>query len=137
MIDYSRFIGLEYKCRARGPNKVDCYGLCVLVYKNILGIELPDHLEVDYNDKWYKEGKNCILDNIKNNWDRVNKPFKIHDLIVLYNGTTIFPNHTALWLGNNKILHIYESTTSHIDKYSGYWESKFYCALRWKNYGKS
>ena len=132
MIDYSNYIGLKYECRGRGP-KYDCYGLCTKVYKEIDKIILPNHLEVNYNDKWYKQGKNCILDTIKDNWDYVDKPFKKHDLIILFNGTIIHPNHVALWIGKNKILHIYETTTSIIDNYSDYWESKFYCAIRWKN----
>ena len=133
MINYSDFIGLPYKCRGRGPKYYDCYGLCIKVYKEIDDIVLPNHLEVDYNDRWYDEGKNCILDTIKDNWDYVDKPYKKHDLIVLFNGTTIYPNHVGLRIGKNRILHITETTTSHIDRYEGYWESKFCCALRWRN----
>jgi len=135
MIDYSDYIGLPYKCRGRGPEYYDCYGLCVKVYKELLNIELPNHLEVDYDDKWYDKGKNCILDTIKDNWEYVNKPYRKYDLTVLFNGTTTYPNHVALWLSNNKILHITESITSTIDRYEDYWESKFHCALRWKNNG--
>jgi len=134
MINYSDYIGLQYKCRGRGPKYYDCYGLCIKVYKEILSIDLPSHLEVDYSDRWYEEGKNCILDTAKANWDYIKEPFKKYDLIVLFNGTELYPNHVALWL-NEKILHIYENNTSRIDRYRGFWESKFYCALRWKNNG--
>ena len=135
MINYSDYIGLKYKCRGRGPKYYDCYGLCKKVYKKLLNIELLNHLEVPYNDKWYKQGKNYIIDNIDKNWVSVNKPYRKYDLIVLFNGKTTYPNHVALWIGNNKILHIYEGTTSRVDRYEGYWESKFHCALRWKNNG--
>lgn len=34
-------LGSEYELGGRGPDKFDCWGLCIEVYK-ILGVELPD-----------------------------------------------------------------------------------------------
>lgn len=134
MSKYSKYIGLKYKCRGRGPDYYDCYGLCRIIYAEFKNINLPDFLDVPYKDEWYKNDNNYIVDNIMSNWIKVDKPYKRYDLIVLYNGTKVYPNHVGVWV-NNKILHIYEGTTSRIDRYEGYWESKFYCALRWKNNG--
>ena len=36
------YIGIPYECNARGPNAYDCFGLCVAVYKNQLGVDVPD-----------------------------------------------------------------------------------------------
>jgi len=38
----NNYVGLPYELGARGPDVVDCYGLCMVVYREEFGIELPD-----------------------------------------------------------------------------------------------
>lgn len=37
------YIGLKYEIGARGPDKVDCWGLLRLIYSDIYGIQLPEY----------------------------------------------------------------------------------------------
>jgi len=38
----NKYIGLPWLANGRGPDGYDCWGLVALVYKDVLGIELPD-----------------------------------------------------------------------------------------------
>ena len=49
----NRYIGRPYKYGGRDLEGMDCYGLCVLIYKERYGIKLPDWLvdEIDLKDR--------------------------------------------------------------------------------------
>ena len=42
-MDMSRFVGLPWRDRGRGPDGFDCWGLLRHVYASCLGIDLPSH----------------------------------------------------------------------------------------------
>lgn len=42
MRDYSKYIGIPFEYGGRDYNKLDCYGLVMLLYKELHGIEVPD-----------------------------------------------------------------------------------------------
>jgi len=130
MIKYSKYIGLPYKNGGRDFNGVDCYGLLYLFFKTELNINLPDFLELNYEDSWYKNGENHILNNIGTKWIKVDKPYKAFDGLVFFLGTKRIANHIGLYIGRNRILHIYESITSRIDTLDK-WENKLYGIMRY------
>jgi len=41
-LNINDYIGKPYKVGARGPEFYDCWGLVCAIYKNALGVELPD-----------------------------------------------------------------------------------------------
>ena len=48
----SDFVGLPFKPGGRGPEAYDCWGLAVLIYRQIFGIELPDFVYKGTREQW-------------------------------------------------------------------------------------
>lgn len=67
---FDDLIGKPFETGARGPNKYDCYGLCIEVYKRI-GKELPDYgfIETAEPDKI-----SSLFDESRQNFVRIDKP---------------------------------------------------------------
>lgn len=83
---------------------LDCYTLIRDYYKREFKIELPA-LQVTY--KWWDEGENLYLDNISKfgnqirYWEKEMKPGDV----ILFQMAAKVPEHGAIYVGNNKILH--------------------------------
>jgi len=129
-IDFSRFIGIPFKNRGRSFDGVDCYGLVCLVYKEILGIDLPSFEELAYDKRWFLRGENIILDNTYEGWYKVTPPYRIFDGILLYLNCREVVNHIGLYVGRNRILHIFFDSTSIIESLDKY-RSDIYLAMRY------
>ncbi len=85
----------------------DCFGL-VRDYYMRLGIEVPN---VNRQPDWWKRGENMYADH----WEecgfvRVKAP-QIHDLLAIQVASDV-PNHGAIYLGDNRILHHMEGKLS-------------------------
>ena len=97
----SKYIGIPYKHLGRDKNGLDCLGLIVLIYKEILGIKIFD--VVDYDEKWSWKGRNLFEDNYCKEWKRVLTP-KLWDMVLIKNGKGII-NHAGLILTNGRFIH--------------------------------
>jgi len=92
---WEKYIGIPYVHAGRDPEiGLDCYGLVMLYYKEILGIALKDWW---YEKDWEKKGQNYFLDNIDNyHFKRVEEP-KRHDVVLMrMDITSPIPNHIAI-----------------------------------------
>lgn len=132
MVNFNSFIGLPYKHLGRSKAGVDCMGLIWIIYKERLNITLPDFTDLKYEKDWYKKNENHILENIPDNWIKIEPPYRRYDVLIFYLGTKTIANHTAMWLGNedDKFIHIHENITSRIDRLNNYWKSRLYGGMR-------
>lgn len=68
-----QYIGMKHEAGARGPDRVDCWGLLCLVYRNQFKIPLPDFPNISV------EGlcliRQVIKKAIETDWDEVSIPF--------------------------------------------------------------
>jgi len=140
-MNFSKYIGLPYKNKGRNFNGVDCYGIVYLIYKEEKNINLPDFSDINYCSTWFKDNKNKenhILDNLYRVWNisnSIDKPYNSFDVMLFYSSPTKeVVNHCGLYIGDNKFISIQEqgAATSAISRFSGYWESKLYKAIRYK-----
>ncbi len=69
-----KYIGLPYELEARGPHKVDCWGLVYLVYKQEYGIELPLYPGVSMLKP--VEATRTIAKALETEWQPVVAPFE-------------------------------------------------------------
>ena len=96
---YKDFLKIPYKHLGRSKEGVDCYGLVMLYYKEVLGIELKDWW---YEPDWSKKGHNYILDNYEAyKFRRVEEPKK-HDVILITSDIkSPIANHIQIYLRDN------------------------------------
>ena len=135
-VNFSEYIGIKYKHKGRSMGGADCYGLVVLIYSRKLGIELSDFLDVNYEQKWYKDKKDHIVNNISEIWETVIEPYRVYDGLLFYNSPKkIVANHIGLYIGNDKFIHLEEDSTSMVSRLDNYWTSRLYRALRYKREG--
>lgn len=88
--------------RGRSMDGADCWGLVRLIYKNELGIDLPD-----YSDSYESTNDREMLANIvesesKNNWHSVNDPKEFDVIILNMRGV---PMHVGIVTKLNHMIH--------------------------------
>lgn len=103
---------------------LDCYALVRDYYAETLSIELPDFPR---RDGWWQKGsngeppQNLYLDNFeKAGFVRALREPQLHDVLLMQVQADV-PNHAAIYLGNETILHHLHSRLSSRDAYGGYW----------------
>lgn len=95
----------------------DCYAIWRDYYKRELNIEMLDYPR---NHEWWIKGDNLYMDNyVDAGFIEVDAPQK-HDIILMRVASPV-PNHCAVFLGDNIILHHVMGKASSRDVYGGYW----------------
>ena len=106
---------------------VDCYALVRDYYHIELGIDLPDY---DRPEVWFEVGRSLILERFESaGFKPVDSP-QINDLAVMTIGASV-PNHVAVFVDDNKILHHVINRLSGYDVFGGYWKKSTVMYLRY------
>lgn len=116
MIDYSDLIGTPFKNEGRDPHKgLDCYGLVREIYRRF-GYEIPEYLapfnDVELITKLIKGGT------AQYPWREVgkNEELPVPCLMTIRFGVPRpYVNHTAVYIGNGRFIHIRENTGVCVD----------------------
>ncbi|MCX8581162.1 C40 family peptidase [Gilliamella sp. B3482] len=96
--------------------QTDCLTLVRDAYM-LAGINLPDY---ERQDNWWRNGLNMYLDLLPQNaFERVDEP-QAGDIILVCLGSSV-PNHAAIYIGNQFILHHCPNRLSKRDLYDGFW----------------
>lgn len=105
-------IGREF-----GYGVFDCFSIVQDYYEQELNIHIERHPS---ENGWWNKGRNIIKENIEvAGFNKVSTP-EVHDIILMYNGASV-PNHLAVYVGNNLMLHQSQNRLSSRDIYGGYW----------------
>lgn len=109
----------------------DCWTLIVDYYKETLDIEIPNIIR---QDNWWFKGQNLYVDKAEEVGFNIllNEKPKLHDIIVMQVGADV-PNHGAVYLGNNAMLHHLDIHKSERVVYGGFWEKNTWAILRHKS----
>lgn len=134
MGNYSKYINLPYKELGRTSSGIDCYGLITLIFKEKLGVILPDFTELIYDKERYAVTKqeDHILYNIGLRWKEVTNP-KEFDILVFNDSKELdLSKHVGLFIGDDKFIHSLRRSSSVITKLDNmFWKSKLSAILRW------
>jgi proteasome lid subunit RPN8/RPN11 len=107
---------------------IDCYTLCRDWYNKEWNLNLRDY---ERRDEWWYKGENLYLDNFKKEGFH---EIKVSDLVVgdalLMQLESPVPNHAAIYLGDNVVLHHVQGRLSSRDVYGGYYQKVTAKALR-------
>ena len=107
---------------------VDCYTLVRDWYLREYGIQLRDYQR---RDKFWERGENLYLDNFSAEGFRKIPVEEVQrgDLILM-NLVSPLPNHAAIYMGDQQVLHHVQGRLSSRDVYGGYYGKSTACALR-------
>lgn len=107
---------------------VDCYSLVRDWYKRELGLELDDFPR---RDRFWERGENLYLDSYKSqDFRQVSfTELQYGDAILMQLGAEL-PNHAAIYLGDQQILHHVQGRLSSRDVYGGYYVKSTAMVLR-------
>ena len=110
---------------------LDCYAIIRDWYDQERGIKLPDF---ERHDDWWHHGGNLYLENYeKAGFRRVlNEPLEVGDVIIMQVQSPV-PNHAAVYIGDDMILHHVQNRLSTRDIYGGYWRKNTSHIVRYEN----
>ena len=114
--------------------KTDCLTIVRDAYM-LAGIDLPDY---ERQDDWWHNGQNLYLDLLpKNGFERVDaENLQEGDVILVCLGSET-PNHAAVYIGNQYILHHCPDRLSKRDLYGGFWRNYTHSIWRHTQWQKS
>lgn len=109
---------------------LDCYSIIRDWYLQEKNIEL---LNFERSDEWWKIGENLYLDNFEKAGFRqiTIEELQAGDVILMCIGSEV-PNHGAIYLGDEQILHHVQGRLSTRDVYGGFWLKNTYGYLRYE-----
>jgi cell wall-associated NlpC family hydrolase len=127
MADLASYIGIPYRIGGRGPDAVDCAGLVMKFYREILGIELPS---IFYGDEISREEMASIAEDgmASGQWAEIARPEYGDVLVFRMFGQ---PTHVGIYIGGDEFLHSVEGKDSCIERLSS-WYARLVGVLRWK-----
>lgn len=109
----------------------DCYALVKDYYQQECGIALPHY---ERNDEWWRAGKNLYMDHFgEAGFVRVDGAPEKHDVFLMQIRSPV-PNHAAVYLGDEMILHHLYNRLSTRDTYGGYWQYVTTLQLRHRSF---
>jgi cell wall-associated NlpC family hydrolase len=112
MSEFDRFVGIPYKDKGRDYDGSDCWGLLYLVYRDLLGIEIPTYSEAYKNGSDYEEVAR-LIESRKRTWKRVeDKPKKYDGILIRYGR---YNSHVGVFISRNSFIHVQEGGFSVVD----------------------
>jgi cell wall-associated NlpC family hydrolase len=132
------YIGIPYRHLGRDRSGIDCYGLVVLIYKEKLGIELPDVCNYkcrddahNYMTAFYTSKKYETVSGFNKLWYPVTK-LEPYDILLFTADEYPQPTHSAVYLGDGKFIHSLRGQAVVICRLEKRWLSCFHSAYRYK-----
>lgn len=101
-----KYLGIPFLHRGRTIKGLDCYGLIILIYKD-LGFKIYDIGEYDLD--WGIKGGNLFVENYHKQWEQVEVP-KLFDIVLFANNKNLVV-HGGIMLDNNRFLHTCKAGT--------------------------
>lgn len=102
-------------------NRYDCYGLVRDFYQREFGIWLNTY---PHSERWWDEGGDLLAENFANEGfiKLVNQAPQYGDLFLIQSGSKV-PNHVAVYVGDDQIIHHCYERLSRRDTYGGsHWQ---------------
>lgn len=96
---------------------LDCYAIIRDWYSQVRCIILPDY---ERHDGWWRAGQSLYLDNFTHAGFQVCQELHEGAVLLMQIGSKV-PNHAAIYLGDDMILHHVQGRLSSRDIYGGYW----------------
>ena len=108
---------------------VDCYALVRDYYDQELEIQLPDY---ERPEVWHEIGRSILLENFAEfGFEQIKlDDLQPNDCLLMQVGSSV-PNHCAVYIGGNIIMHHVDGRLSSRDVYGDFWRTTTTHALRY------
>jgi cell wall-associated NlpC family hydrolase len=105
---FKKFVGIPYKYHGNNFDGVSCWGLIILIYKEIFDIDLPDVNKdypegLQYGDNYFSDKYNKHIDK----WVRLDRPQSMS--IILFKKFNGAACHAGVMIDSNRFIHAYKS----------------------------
>jgi cell wall-associated NlpC family hydrolase len=139
-MSFKNFIGLPYEHLGRDVKGIDCYGLVILIYKENLGVELPDVCNytfgknaADYFTAFYSDDMYESVTGFHKLWEPVEvSNLKKYDVILFHVHADIdAPTHSGIYIGDGKFIHSMNGNSSSIHRLDR-WSTAIHSIHRYK-----
>lgn len=123
MRDYSKYIGIPFKFGGRTYKELDCYGLIMLLYKEIHGIEIPDVVSPTF----IADIANLVTSE-KKKWESC----ELEEGAVIIFSIRGYGAHVGYYIGEDRIIHTWEGTGGvTIERLAFAWKHRILGVYRW------
>lgn len=106
---------------------LDCYTLVRDWFAGERGITLPDF---DRSEEWWNRGQSLYMENFRKAGFEIADDGLLPGDVILMQIRSKVPNHAAVYLGNDVILHHLQGRLSCRDVYGGYWRKNTFLIIR-------
>lgn len=111
-LDVSRYADIPFAEKGRGMTGCDCWGIPYLIYRDMLGIELPAYTEQYQNTEDRKELARLTC-NEKSAWCEVETPIPYDIVLMKIIG---HPCHVGVVIGGGRFIHCMRDSGTTVEK---------------------
>lgn len=131
MLNVSHYVGIPYADKGRNPRVgLDCWGLVMLVQREVFGREVPGYLELYKSAEDSQSVSDAMRAHFKD-WDQVWPP-QPGDVLIFRVAND--PWHAGIHIGDNMMLHTMTDQDSCIEAFDRIrWRDRIFGAFRWKS----
>lgn len=123
MTDYSKYIGIPFEYGGRTHEKLDCYGLYMLLCKELQGIDVPDVASPSF----IKDIHEAIAAE-KHKWT----PCELEVGALILFTIKGYGAHVGYYLGDDRMIHTWEATNGvTIERLSISWSHRILGIYKW------
>jgi cell wall-associated NlpC family hydrolase len=125
MLDLSDYLGIPFRYGGRDRNKLDCYGLVMLLYKELHNIEIPDVISPTFLPQIAN-----LVEAEKLKWE----PCELEEGSVIVFNVLGYGCHVGYYLGNDRMIHTWEGTGGVvIEPLRFSWKNRILGTYKWKS----
>jgi cell wall-associated NlpC family hydrolase len=129
-MNIKNYIGIPFLKNGNDREGCDCWKLIVMVYREQLGIELPDYAEIFVDDSLAslrRVARTMKEERLK--WRQVQTPIPYDVILLRVDGLVC---HAGLVIDRRRMLHIMDGTDSTVEEFTGLqWKQRVEGFYRW------
>lgn len=124
------YVGIPDRAKGRSSMGADCWGLAMLVYREVKGIDLPDYAAEYLDDRDHAEiGAIARREKVAQRWRVVVEP-KEFDLLLF--SVARHDSHVGIHVGPGQMLHVVKDDYAKIARYDvAPWAGRLVGGYRW------
>jgi cell wall-associated NlpC family hydrolase len=123
MDNLTKYIGIPFKYGGRTHDELDCYGLVMLLYKELYGMEVPD-----VTSPTFIKDIHDLVASEKLKWT----PCELEEGAVIIFNIKGYGSHVGMYIGDDYMIHTWEATGGvTIERVGINWKHRILGVYKW------